>query len=701
MSDATFDPRVHNRSGNEPFESVVTRMAQRRRLLKGGLGIAALGMLPLAGCGSDDAVVASDTAGTGGTNTGGAGAAPAPAPAPSGPVLKFDSIAGARLDAVVVPPGYTAQVLAPWGEPLTALAGAWQADGSNTALDQANAVGMHHDGMWFFPIGGSSTEGLLAINHEYIDEAALHPNGPTTDASGKRPSTEELRKEINAHGVSVVRVRMAADGTWQVVANDALNRRYTGATEMDVTGPLAGSDLLITPYSNGRSVARGTLNNCGNGYTPWGTYLTCEENWPGYFVNNGTLPNDQVRIGMTVGNTRYRWEDGAGAADEVDGEFARFDLTPKGASAAGDYRNEANGHGYIVEIDPYTSDSRAVKRTALGRFRHEGCVPANPVAGQPVVFYSAHDARGEYIYKFVSDALWDTADADPVDRMATGSKYMDAGTLYVARFDADGTGEWLPLTTANPALAKFANQAEIIINTLEAADLVGATPMDRPEWGAVDPVTNSVYFTLTNNSRRGTTGSRNAGEPNARAATDAANPRGPNNNGHIIRFDEGADVSRFTWDIFVFGSYAGADADTNLSGLQVMNQFASPDGLVFDPRGILWIQTDNGAPEVAGYTNDQMLAVVPSVLVNAQGKQVPIETANQDALRRFFVGPNGCEVTGLAFTPDLTTFFVNIQHPGNWPSAADAAAQTPAGQTVRPRAATVVIRKADGTAVGT
>lgn len=296
--------------------------------------------------------------------------------------------------------------------------------------------------------------------------------------------------------------------------------------------------------------------------------------------------------------------------------------------------------------------------------------------------------HASYLYKFESKALWDAADAEPANRLATGDKYMDEGTLYVARFNEDGTGTWLPLTlesvtTDGGTLAdSFASLADIILNTAGAADLVGATPMDRPEWCAVDPYTGSVYLTLTNNTKR--------------TEANSANPRLNNKFGHVIRWEEGTSSTAFSWDIFVFGSPANGDAATNRSGLTDLNQFASPDGLAFDGRGILWIQTDNGASEVTGYTNDQMLAVVPSRMVDENGKQVTVGADNQTQLKRFFVGPNGCEVTGFAISPDYKSVFVNIQHPGNWPYSDDAAEATPSDVAVRPRAATVVIRREDG-----
>lgn len=689
MSKATFDPRKLNLSANTPFADVLEASLSRRSALKGGTGIAAFGMfsaLGLTGCGSED----NDE-----TSAGELATTPDNVSTAS---LGFESIPGSLTDAVTVAAGYTASVLAPWGTPLNSTAGAWQADGSNTATDQANSVGMHHDGMHFFPLNADETDGLLCINHEYLDQSMLHPDG--TVYGSTRADADDVRKEINAHGVSVVRIQLTGD-TWSVVENDSYNRRFTGATPMDISGPVTDDrSVLITPYSTDGTTVRGTLNNCGNGYTPWGTYLSCEENWPAYFKKaSGYQSAADSRLGLYTSRNRYYWDRLAGDSSEVDGEFSRFDTDPISSDAATDYRNEANGHGYIVEIDPYDSSSRAVKRTALGRIRHEGCVFGKLTEGEPVVFYTGHDGRFEYMYKFVSDAMWDPADASPSDRLATGAKYMDSGTLYVMRFNSDGTGEWIPLvlSTSTTGVAGasvlgdiYSTLGEMILNTPGAADAVGATPMDRPEWCAVDRITGSVYLTLTNNTKR-----------DGSAGTNPANPRLVNTYGHIIRWDEGESAESFTWDIFVFGAPSD-DVDSasyNLSGLTEMNQFASPDGLLIDSRGIMWIQTDNGADAVEQYTNDQMLAVIPSKL-RVDGEQQVISADNQDALRRFFVGPNGCEVTGLATAGDNTSFFANIQHPTNWPYSTDATEATPAGETVRARAATVVFRKTDGGAIG-
>jgi len=704
-----------NPSNNEPFSSVMERHVSRRDIMRGGLSLAALGML--GGIGGLNMARAQES---GGQKTSLA--------------LAFDSLRGSRTDAVVVPEGYTAQVLVPWGTPLDDQGMAWNPEQEMTAEAQAHSVGMHHDGMHAFPLGedNASRDFLLALNNEYIDQQALWAprGGPTNADAGQRPA-DEVRTEINAHGVTIVRVRKQSDGSWSHVPGDVRNRRFTSATPMALSGPVAGSDYVKTRYSPDGTRTRGTNNNCAHGFTPWGTYLTCEENWPEVFVNTGELHVDDARLGLPTERGRYGWETAAGNASERGGEFARFDVTPRGNGPRDDYRNETRTFGYVVEIDPYDGQSQAVKRTAMGRFRHEGCWPGKLVAGEPVVFYSGHDARNEYIYKFVSDAKWDPADAnrpgEGYDRLAIGAKYMDRGTLYVARFDADGRGEWLPLTagaktpegrTLADALGLDADdQAGVIVHTCSAADLMGATPMDRPEWGTVDPVSGEVYMTLTNNSDRTAENTQptytNDGDSidavragYATAPTDAANPRPRNEGGQVIRWRESAHSSTaFDWEIFVFG--AAADDTVNLSGLTEANQFASPDGLWYDERGdgqgILWIQTDNGYAGVAEHTNNQVLAVVPSSVKRGNNDASVVSADDQTQLKRFAVGPNGCEVTGIFATPDKTALFINIQHPGNWPANADAATQDATHATngsVRPRAATVVIQKADGGQVG-
>ena len=674
MSKSISDKVVRNTANNPTFSAILEANLSRRTVMRGSLG-SALAMF---------AGVSMSACGGGGDDD-------------NGLKLGFDSLPTSMTDACVVPAGYVASVLGAWGTPLNDQAAPWSKDGNNSSTDLLHSTGMHHDGMHFFPLNGSSSEGLLVVNHEYIDEKALHPAGPTS-VGGKRPA-EEVRKEINAHGVAVMHIRKQG-GKWEIIKNSKYNRRFTSATPMNLSGPVGKTDWVKTPFSTDGSQVRGTNNNCGNGTTPWGTYITAEENWAACFANTSEVNAAQKRVGVATKAGRYQWETAAGDSSEQNGEFARFNITVTGASALNDWRNEVNGFGYLVEIDPYDPSSIATKRTAMGRFAHEGAAYGNPVAGKPLAFYCGDDSRFEYVYRFVSEANWDPKDATRSDRIAVGNKYLDKGTLYVARFNADGKGEWLALVPGTKGKdgktlgEAFGSIDAILINTRGAADFVGATPMDRPEWTAVHPSNGDVYVTLTNNTSR-----------NAEKGTNPANPRLNNVNGHIVRWHDDTGANTFRWDIFVFGSDAGAAADTNRSGLTASNQLASPDGLAFDDRGILWIQTDNGIDggrnnAVAKATNDQMLAVIPGALKDAKGTGPAINASNQAELRRFFVGPNEAEITGFAFTPDHTTIFLNIQHPVNWPAYDSSdATKAPSGK-VRPRSSTVVIQKADGGAIG-
>jgi len=664
--DPNFEPVV-NHSSNTPFHQVLAARMQRRTVMKGSVGAALASVmgLGLAGCGSDDD---DDN----GSSTGGSSA---------NMDLGFKAVAVSTANEVVVPEGYSSVAFLPWGTPITGSYPAYKADGTNTGADQEQQMGMHHDGVHFFPIdqkagGNSSTEGLLVMNHEYINQSALHANGPTNaaDNGGVRPA-DEVRKEIAAHGVSVVHIKRDTNGTWDIVFGSPFNRRITGNTEMDIRGPVRGYSKLVTTYSPDATETRGTLNNCAMGPTPWGTYLAAEENWHGYFMNaNADRPREQVRHGVDD-TSRYDWE----LADSGADQYVRFNVTPTGAAATDDYRNEANTYGFMVEIDPFTPESKPQKRTALGRFGHEGVIFAPAKEGEPVVCYSGDDSRFEYIYKFVS--------SQPYYAATAGGYLLDEGTLYVARFNDDGSGDWLALDLDDADFASkvaaaeggmvgdiqfdgFENQADVLLNTRLAADIAGATTMDRPEWGAVDPNSGEVYFTLTNNSNRGQPGFDDV---------NAANPNSPNATGHIIRWtEEGNDhtATSFDWDIFVFAGEQGTETVVDGEAVVSLNDdniFNSPDGLWFDYNGRLWIQTDGS--DADPYFNNMMLAANP-------------ETRE---IKRFFVGPQGCEVTGVVSTPDVKTMFVNIQHPdGNWPNAAEP----------RPRDATVIVTKDDGGVIG-
>ncbi|MCM0612800.1 PhoX family phosphatase [Marinobacter sediminum] len=662
--DPNYEPIV-NHSDNSPFHEVLAARLQRRTLMKGSVGAALASIMGVgfAGCGSD---------GDNGTTSANAAATD----------LGFKAVPTSNANEVVVPEGYSSQAFLPWGTPITGSYPEFQEDASNSGAEQEQQVGMHHDGMHFFPIdqkagGKSSTEGLLVMNHEYINQGALHTHGPTNavDNGGVRPA-DEVRKEIAAHGVSVVHIKRDGGGTWDIVFGSPFNRRITGNTEMDIRGPVRGYEKLFTRYSPDGTKTRGTLNNCSMGPTPWGTYLAAEENWHGYFANGAnSQPREQTRHGVGS-SSRYDWELAEGSADQ----YIRFDITPSGGAATGDYRNEANTYGYMVEIDPFTPESKPQKRTALGRFGHEGVIFAPVKEGEPVVCYSGDDSRFEYIYKFVSSKPYYAATA--------GGYLLDEGTLYVARFNEDGSGDWLPLSLNDAGFAAkvqavegtlvgevqfdgFANQADVLLNSRLAADIAGATTMDRPEWGAVDPNSGDVYFTLTNNSNRGKDGYD---------GINAANPNEINRTGHIIRWAEESNdhaAVTFNWDIFVFAGEQGTETVVNgevLVTLDDDNIFNSPDGLWFDYNGRLWIQTDGS--DAAPYQNNMMLAANPVTR----------------EIKRFFVGPQGCEVTGVSSTPDVRTMFVNIQHPeADWPFGTEGS---------HPRDATVIVTRVDGGVVG-
>ncbi|MGA4636562.1 PhoX family protein [Pseudomonas solani] len=645
---------VPSNLSNNPHISELIEGVKRREVLAGGAALGALAFLGVSLPGQAEAGQ-SEARGLG-------------FPFKPRRRLGFEGIPASRADTITVPPGYKATPFIPWGTPITGRYPAFADDASNSARDQAEQTGMHHDGMHFFPIdtrlglGLRSDHGLLVLNHEYIDAPLLHPNGPTV-VNGKRTSAEEVRKEINAHGVSVVEIRRDVRGEWTVVPSRR-NRRITAATPMQISGPARGNKLLQTRHSPNGTAARGTQNNCSNGFTPWGTYLTCEENWAGYFSTRDTdLPRELKRYGLRNGS-RFGWETLPGD------EFERFDATRKAADAKGDYRNEPNQFGWIVEIDPFEPDSVPVKRTALGRFAHEGLIFAPVKPGRPVVCYSGDDSQNEYIYKYVSRNTYRPG--------RSNGRLLDEGTLYVARFNADGSGQWLPLDINDKSFLKaclaagvaFADQGDVLINTRLAADVVGATKMDRPEWGAVNPDNGEVYFTLTNNT--------------ARTVPDAPNPRPANAYGHIIRWrEQSRDYAgkAFNWNLFML---AGPETDSrgpNGKPLDASNILASPDGLWFDDDGRLWIQTDmSGSQLSAGpFGNNQMLVADPRT----------------GELKRFLVGPLGAEVTGIAATPDFRTLFVNIQHPGEGSTPTNLTSAWPDGPGKRPRSSTVVITRED------
>ena len=695
----------------------------RRQILRGGLGLSALSFLGLAGCGG-----------------GGGGALPAKG-------LNFTATPlNQTYDGVSVAQGYKAELLFKLGDPINASTPAYLNNGTETSASYDFRSGDHHDGMYFFGMGSNnkwnesiSDKGILCINHEAITPLFLHANGPTPAGTGTRTVADEVQKEFRLHGVSVVEVNKV-NGTFQVNLSSRFNRRITTLTEMDISGPLRGHDLLKTKFSPTGVKTRGTVNNCASGYTPWGTYITCEENYAGYFKRSnitGRTANQlasELRNGVTSTSGRERWSS-IGAEDD----YARWDITITGATAANDYRNAANTFGFNVEIDPFAPTSTPKKRTAMGRFAHEGAWVGPVTVGKPVVFYMGCDSVNEYIYKFVSTALWSASDVNA--GMAAGDKYLDDGKLYVARFDSDFSGQWLELSNLTGTQARgtetftFGDSSDAYLNTRLAADKKGATPMDRPEWGAVNPVNGEVYMTLTKNAGRTV------------ALTEPANPRSymdnpgqtttGNPNGHIIRWREmGSNpaATSFTWDIYVFGAESDDlnNKNVNLSGLTADNFLSAPDGLWFSEKtGILYIQTDDGdfVKETDGKGSTCMLlAAIPGTVgdgsivdvTNTLGsttKTVKTNVGKTGELKRLLTGPIDSEITGITETHDGKALFINIQHPGedttlanlatpnsSWPYTNTGSGNPDSPTTAksaRPRSATIVLTRIDGGVIGT
>jgi hypothetical protein len=751
MSDHTDE--ICNLSSNEHFADVLARSQQagfsRRRLIQGGVGLAAVSTLPLlAACGGGGDEAATIT----------------PQPTPRASALSFSPIDKSLVDNVILPAGYTYSVLHATGDTIKPSTPAYSNLGTETD-DWSNRIGDHHDGMDIFFIDASGNyttrdtgRAVLAVNHESSADAHFfHARGQTTNGvDGKKFSQfggwdlgmrleSEVLKEINHHGISLVEINRSATGAWSYKTDSAFNRRVTGQTVMRIAGPAAHLNdirsFMATKYDTSGATSRGTLNNCGHGKTPWGTYLGCEENWARYFF----MPKGSTDVSPKLKSSHARYSVLSGplaatatsaasqgwsavASAATDDRFGRWNISAQGATAVDDFRNEPNTFGYNVEIDPLRPNAQPAKRVAMGRFAHEAAVCGIPVVGQPLAFYMGCDSQNEYIYKFVSTAVWDPRDVGT--GMAAGDKYLNEGKLFTAKFNDDGTGAWLELSVASVAAAPayaaytFANQADVLVNARHAASAVGATKMDRPEWGAVNPRNGEVYFTMTNNSSR-TVANSDAANPRAYADNDGKTRSG-NPNGHIVRFKEGtggSTASVFNWDIFLFGAEEDAGAGINLSGLTAKNDFSSPDGLWFsEATGICYIQTDDGA--YTDVTNCMLLAAIPgsvgdgaavtvnnSLGGNTGSKRTFVGAALGEAkLRRFLVGPKGAEITGLTESPDGKTIFVNIQHPGeDTPALGTASAfnlqsQWPGNQNYgpsgRPRSATIVIRRTDGGVIG-
>lgn len=555
--------------------------------------------------------------------------APTPTPTPTPApsyAIAFASVAINSNDTVTVPAGYTVDVLLKAGDSVEA--GTAYVPGSFPgSASQTNLwAGGNHDGMEFFDLSGVDPNSGGLL-------AINHelPDYNILFASGTynaaTATADQKALALSSVGVSVVEIAKGTDGKFAVKAGSRFNKRYSGNTDYRVGGPAAG--VLSSPI-------RGTLNNCSSGRTPWGTYLTCEETTNNYL--DPTQPN--------------------------------------------------NNYGWVVEIDPYQELAAPTKRTAMGRFSHENTAYLND-ANNRVAFYMGDDSTPGCIYKFVPDRAYSTSNR------ASNVDLLDYGTLYVARFNADGTGEWRALvqgqnglvanatdpgnvsqstTPPTPTTVSFNSMADVLINAQSAARVAGGTLMDRPEWITVAPNHQAIFVTLTNNS--------------GRRVTDNPNPRVTNLHGHILKFRENGDsplATSFTWEIFLLAGNPDL-AEANLKGNINGDYFSSPDGLRIDPQGRLWVQTDHNLTGNAGTLNG---AAVNMTQAFGNNSMYHVDQTSK-ASKRFLVGPTGCEITGIAYTPDLRNFFINIQHPtGNWPVS---------GQ--QPRSSTIVVRRTDGQPVG-
>lgn len=559
----------------------------------------------------------------------------------------FKPVEANSLDTITVPEGYKWHVAAKWGDPLFADVPDFDDASRGTPESQSKAFGDNNDGMALFVDGDRS---VLVVNNEYTNRSIIWGNRE----EGKPAGAADIQKGMMAHGITVAEVKDTG-GQWEIVKDSPVNRRITPQTDMAITGPARGHDLMKTAADPSGTVSKGTWNNCGNGRTPWGTYLACEENFNGYFSSsdeNYERADALKRYGVNVKDWGYGWA-------QIDD---RFDISKN--------PNEPNRAGYVVEIDPYDPASTPRKLTALGRFKHENAEVVMNADGR-VVVYMGDDERGEFLYKFVSDGVY----AEGGDTNAL----LEEGTLYAAVFSDNGSGKWVELSEEATGMSK----AEICIHTRMAASKVGATTMDRPEWVAANPLKSEVYCALTNNKNR-------AVKPNAggdATPVNGPNPRSANKYGQIVRWrpvNSDHTAADFTWDLFVLAgnptvhddAYGGSD------NVNAGNMFNSPDGIFFDNKGLLWIQTDgnySNKEDFAGMGNNQMLV----------GDPVSGE------IRRFLVGPSECEVTGVAFSADRKTLFVGIQHPGergtsHWPGG---------GNTV-PRSGVVAISREDGAVIG-
>jgi uncharacterized protein len=530
-------------SSNSLWHQLLESRISRRAALKGSLAAAGASMLPLH------------------LETAAAAPGDAPARPNRGAAANirppFTPIRPTTADDLVLPRGYRYDILRLYGDEIAS----------------GQPFGYNADFTAYMPIdwmegGQSSSDGLLWVNHEYINPLLMY------GYRGGPKSAEQIRMERTAVGGSIFRVQRQRDGRWSFVA-DSHNRRVTGFTTCMLTGPAAGSAGVF-----GATEVAGSVGNCSGGVTPWGTVLTCEEN-----VDDYGLP--------TTEPFGYGW----------DSSYVK------------------EHQGWVTEVDPFNPSSTPLKRTAMGRFRHEN-VAIRLSANNRVVAYMGDDKNDSCVYKFVSDGAY-----DPRNREAN-MRLLENGKLYAADFQ---NGKWLlldyaaqkDLQNAKAADGKplFKSQADVLLDARASALALKATPVDRPEDLEVHPLTGHVYIALTNNTLHG------------------------NFHGQIVRLIEennNPEATAFQWDFFAVGG--------------PQSGFSSPDNLTFDPYGNLWMVTDISSSRAgkgiyAFHGNNAMFFFAT-------------EGANAGKAVQFASGPVEAELTGPAWTPDGRTMFLSIQHPG-------------------------------------
>jgi secreted PhoX family phosphatase len=620
---------------NPSTEPAIGEVISRRTLLKGVAAGGAFGLF--GGCATlpDDSVAD--------------GSAP----------LAFAEIGRATDDKAHVPPGYSMQVLLAQGDPIRPDTPAYN-PATQTGADQERQFGTDADFISYMPLplgSKSSTRGLLGVNHENHRAALCFPGNP------KQLTREQVEVQMAAVGFSIVEVAKEG-GTWRVVRDSRYNRRISANAPMRISGPAAGHPRMRTNADPTGTRSFGTFNNCAGGTTPWGTMLTAEENFQNYFSGDPTK-------GPEAGARKRFNLTGKGRYADWGRYFDRFNLEKE--------PNEPNRFGWIVEIDPYDPNHTSVKRTALGRCAHECATHALSHDGR-VAIYSGDDARMEYVYKFVTEGRF-----DPANREANRD-LLDRGTLYAARFEANGKMRWLPLVQGQGRLTAengFASQADVVIETRRAAELAGATPMDRPEDVEAHPHTGRVYVVLTFNEQR------------TAAQVNPANPRAKNKFGHIIEIvpplvggKPDHTATECDWGFFLLcGDPKVTDNAARYAGPVTANGWlAAPDNIAFDPKGRIWISTD-GQDDAAGF-NDSLYAAA-------------VTGASRGVTRCFFTSPVGSEVCGPEFTPDGRTLFIAVQHPGDGSTFDLPSTRWPDFRNdLPPRSAVIAVTKADGGEIG-